>query len=193
MLPATYIKPVLHLACAVPALMLAYGLYKGDLGFNPVETLTHQTGLWSLRLLLISLAMTPLRRMTARVEFIQQRRMFGLWAFFYACVHFTIYLLLDLSLDFSALWADIVKRPYITVGFIAFVLLLPLAFTSTLNARRRLGRKWNTLHKLVYAIGVTALLHFWWIQKADIREPLIYCLIFGALMLFRLPLRGRKR
>jgi sulfoxide reductase heme-binding subunit YedZ len=187
------IKPPLHLACLSPATALLIALFTSNLGVNPVETLTHETGRWSLRILLVTLLMTPLRKLTRDVWWIQLRRMLGLYAFFYACVHFLIFMFLDLEWNLAELWTEIVKRPYITVGFTAFCLMIPLAVTSPLAIRRRMAHAWIRLHRLIYAVGIAALLHFWWIQKADIREPFVYCLIFTALMLFRVPWPFRRR
>jgi len=156
-------------------------------GANPVETLTHHTGLWGLRFLLLTLAVTPLRRLTGWNWLIRFRRMLGLFAFFYVCLHLGIYLVFDHFFDWRAIGADIVKRPYITVGFLAFLLLIPLAVTSTNGMIRRLGgRRWQQLHQLVYVIGVLAVLHFAWLVKADLLQPAVYGLILAALLGYRL-------
>ncbi len=183
------LKPLLFIACLVPFGGLLLGIYEGDLGPNPLETVTHTTGDWALRLLLITLAMTPLRRMLHSPWPLRLRRMLGLFAFFYACLHFLIWLVLDQELRWAAIVVDIGKRPYVTVGFAAWLLLLPLALTSTRRAMRRLGRRWSQLHRLVYPAAVLAVLHFLWLVKADLREPLLYALAFTVLMLLRVPWR----
>lgn len=187
----TAARTVAHLAAAAPALWLGWKIANDLLGADPVAEITHYTGDWALRLLLASLAMTPLRRLTGRAEPIRFRRMLGLWAFFYATLHLATYLVLDLGGYWVQIADDIIQRPFITVGFLAWLLLLPLALTSTRGMMRRLGRRWGQLHKLVYLIGVLAVLHFWWLVKADIREPLIHAAILGLLLLLRWP-RKRK-
>lgn len=181
-----YLKPLMHTLALTPFALLVYGLVANKLGFNPVEELTHQTGIWSLRFLLISLAITPLRSISKIAWLTQFRRMHGLYAFFYALCHFTVYFLWDLGLEFSLVIEDVIERPYISVGFAALCLLLPLALTSTTKMRRRMKRTWGKLHRLVYLIGLLVTLHFLWLTKADYREPLIYLSIFTFLMLFRL-------
>lgn len=183
------LRVVLHVAAAAPAGYWLVRACQGSLGADPVATLTHASGDWALRLLLLSLAMTPLRRLSGAGAPLRFRRLFGLWAFAYACLHLTVYLLLDLGLYWTQILEDIVKRPYITVGFAAWLLLLPLAATSTRAAMRRLGRQWQRLHRLVYLSALLALLHFLWLVKADLREPLIYAAVFAGLMLCRLPIR----
>lgn len=187
-------KPVLFLVCLLPLCLLVLRTVGNDLGANPVETLTHDTGDWALRFLLISLAVTPLRLLTGKAWLIRYRRMLGLFAFFYALLHFTIYLWIDQGFLWSEIVADILKRPYITIGFAAFLILLPLAATSTKGMVRRLGKRWTSLHRLVYASALLAILHFIWLVKADYREPGLYLVIFLLLMLFRMPLlRSRLR
>ena len=146
----------------------------------------HRLGLWALRLLMITLAITPLRQLTGQAVLLRFRRMLGLYAFFYATLHFGAYLVLDLRGYWTQIFEEIAKRPYITVGFAAWLLLVPLALTSTKAAIRRLGRNWARLHKLVYVIGVLAVLHFWWLVKSDIREPLLYAAILAVLLGWRL-------
>ena len=152
----------------------------------PVAEIEPRTGLWALRLLMVALAITPLRQLTGQPVLLRFRRMMGLYAFFYASLHLTAYLALDLRGYWTQIFEEIVKRPYITVGFTAWLLLVPLAITSTQGWMRRLGRRWGQLHKLVYAIGVLAVLHFWWLVKSDIREPLLYAGILAALLGWRL-------
>jgi sulfoxide reductase heme-binding subunit YedZ len=155
------------------------------LGANPVEKLTHQTGLWTLRLLLVTLALSPLRQWTGSAAWIRFRRLIGLYTYFYCCCHFAIWFIADHSLDLGAMLEDVIKRPYITLGFSAFVLLLPLAITSNQAMVRRLGRNWKTLHQLVYAILLLGVLHFLWLVKADYLEPTIYAIIAVVLLLHR--------
>ncbi len=179
-----FLKPALFLACLGPAAWLVYGAFLGgDLGVNPVETITNYTGIWTLRLIAISLAVSPLRWLTGWNRIIQYRRMLGLFAFFYGTLHFMTYFVLDHSLVFAGLWDDVVKRPYITAGFTAFMLLIPLAITSTQGWIRRLGgRNWNLLHRLVYATALLAVLHYWWKVKLDTSSPALYAVIMGTLL-----------
>jgi methionine sulfoxide reductase heme-binding subunit len=175
----------------VPAVYLAIGLYRADLGANPAETLQLETGIWALRFLLATLAMTPLRRVTGWNWVIQYRRMLGLFAFFYATLHLFTYLVLDRLFELSGIVQDIVKRPYITAGMVAFTLMMPLAITSTKGWIRRLGRKWQLLHRLVYVSAGAACLHFLWKVKVMIGEPVYYAAILAALLAFRLLWRLR--
>lgn len=183
------LKPVVFVLLLLPAALLLAGLIRGTLGADPVATLLWQTGLWALRLLLASLAVTPLQRLTGWRWPIRFRRQLGLFAFFYACLHLAVYVVFDRSLDLAAVWEDIVERPFITVGALAFLLLVPLAATSTRAAVRRLGPRWQQLHRLVYLAAGLAVLHYLWLVKADLRPPLIYAGILAALLLLRLPLR----
>ena len=169
-----------------PFLWLGWDTYNADLGTDPVQQITHRTGDWALRFLLITLAVTPLRRLSGWNELIKLRRMLGLYAFFYASMHLSTYLVLDLGGFWSQIFADIVKRPFITVGFLAWLLMLPLALTSTKGMMRRLGRRWQVLHRLVYVCAGLAVLHFIWLVKADLVEPLIYLGCLLVLLAFRL-------
>jgi methionine sulfoxide reductase heme-binding subunit len=174
----------------VPAGALVYRALTHRLGANPIEEVTHQTGLTALRLLLASLAITPLRRLgwSALAPY---RRTLGLLAFVYACLHLATWVGLDLFFDFSAIAEDVAKRPYITVGFAAFCCLVPLALTSTRASIRRLGsRRWTALHRLVYAAAALGALHFYWLVKADVREPLTYVAALALLLAARLPWRS---
>lgn len=180
-------KLLAHAAALLPLAVLVSAALDDRLGADPIATLTHETGQWALRLLLATLAVTPLRLLTGWTVLLRFRRMLGLWAFAYACVHFAIYLALDLGGYWAQVFADIVERPFITVGFAAWLLLLPLALTSTRSMMRRLGRRWSQLHRLVYAIGVLAVVHYLWLVKADPREPLVYAIILVVLLLCRLP------
>jgi sulfoxide reductase heme-binding subunit YedZ len=177
------IKPAVFVSCLLPFLWLVYNALWGDLGVNPLETLTNQTGIWTLRLIVATLAISPIRWVTKWNPIITFRRMIGLFAFFYATTHFMIYFLFDRSLMLDGLWEDIVLRPYITVGFTAFVLMIPLAVTSTKGWIRRLGgQRWNTLHKAVYITAVAAVIHYWWKVKLDVTDPMIYAAIVAALL-----------
>jgi len=180
-------KPLVFLLCLLPLALLAGRIAAGRLGANPVEEVLHFTGDWALRLLLVTLAVTPLRRLTGLGWLLRFRRMLGLFAFFYALLHFTVYLVLDRTLDWGEIVADLSKRPYIMVGFAAFVLLVPLAVTSTRGWVRRLGRRWQVLHRSVYLIAILGVLHFLWLVKADLREPLIYAGVLAVLLAFRVP------
>jgi len=183
-------KPVFFLLCLLPFAWMPYQAFFGDLGANPVETLTHHTGEWALRLLLLTLALTPLKKLTGNGQWIRFRRMAGLFVYFYALLHFAIWFLADHALDIASMFEDVVNRPYITVGFSAFVLLTPLALTSNRYSIRRLGARWATLHKLVYPILLLALLHFAWLVKADYSQPLVYAAIGGGLLLLRVKWRA---
>ena len=177
------VKTLLFILCLLPAIHLALGWRANTLGANPIETLTHATGEWALRLLLITLVVTPLRRLSGLHWLLRLRRMLGLFAFAYALAHFAIYLWLDQFFDWNAIALDILDRPFITVGFAVFVLLIPLAATSNGFAIRRLGgRRWQALHRSVYAIAIFAVLHFWWLVKADIGRPLLYASILAVLL-----------
>lgn len=170
-----------------PAAELAWRIPNALLGPNPVEFLERYTGLWSLRLLLVALAMTPLRRFSGRVEFVQIRRLLGLWAFAWICVHFTVFLTFDLEWSPAKLLEEVMKRTYITLGFGGWLLLLPLAITSTRGWQRRLGRRWKALHRLVWPAVWLGGLHFLWLVKSDYREPLLYLGITAILLLLRAP------
>ena len=181
-------KTVVHLAALTPLAILLWQMWgevKGfshALGADPVAEIEHRLGLWALRFLLIALAVTPLRQLTGQAVLIRFRRMLGLYAFFYACLHLAAYLALDLGGYWAQIFEEIAKRPYITVGFTAWLLLVPLAVTSTQGWMRRLGRRWGQLHRLVYLVAVLAILHFWWLVKSDVREPAVYAAI-ATLML----------
>jgi len=179
------IKPALFLMCLLPFGLLVWAALTDNLGTNPVETLTHETGEWALRFLLITLCITPLRRLTKFHWLIKFRRMLGLFAFFYAALHFTTYIWLDQFFDWKEILIDIPKRPFITIGFISFVLLIPLAVTSTNAMQRRLKKHWSTIHQLVYVIPMLVVVHFIWSLKADYLEPAVYTFIFLILMLMR--------
>ena len=181
------VKPILFLVCLVPLTRLVWDGLHENLGANPVETIRLFTGDWTLRFLLITLAVTPLRRLTGWNAMVRVRRMLGLFAFFYAALHVISYVWLDQFFMWDLIIEDVYKRPYITVGFTAFMLLLPLALTSTNGMVRRLGGKhWQRLHRLVYAIAILGVVHFWWLVKSDIRQPLIYATVLALLLGYRL-------
>ncbi len=183
--PTHWLKPLTFALCLLPAAWLAGSAYGDGLGANPIEAITHFTGNWALRFLLLSLAVTPLRRVTGWNEVVRYRRMLGLFAFFYAALHLATYLVLDHFFDWRAALADVRERPYITAGATALLCLLPLAVTSTRAWIRRLGRRWTTLHRLVYVAAAAAVVHYWWLVKADVRAPLWYAAILALLLLAR--------
>lgn len=181
------IKPGLFIVALVPLAWLIYRTVNNDLGANPIETLNRYTGDWVLRFLMITLTVTPLRRLTGWNGLLRYRRMLGLFAFFYACLHFLSYVWLDQFFALSEILRDVAKRPYITVGFTSFLMLIPLAVTSTSGMIRRLGAKrWQQLHRLVYFIGIGGVVHFLWLVKSDLREPLVYAAILALLLGFRI-------
>jgi sulfoxide reductase heme-binding subunit YedZ len=185
------LKPIVFLSCLVPLVLLGWDGYTDNLGANPIETITRATGKWTLILLLVTLSVTPLRKMSRWQLLIKFRRMLGLFAFFYACLHFTTYIWLDQFFELPSIVKDIIKRPFITVGFASFVLLIPLAVTSTSSMIRRLGKRWQQLHRLVYVSAIGGVLHFLWLVKADIRRPVLYGSILALLLAYRLVL-GRS-
>jgi len=180
-------KSVLWLLCLTPAFLLVWKGFHNGLGANPVEFITHATGNWTLRFVLITLSITPLRRLLKQPQLTRFRRLFGLFAFFYGCLHFLTWFWLDKSLVFGEMWKDVLKRPFITVGFLGFVCMIPLAVTSTAGWIRRLGgRNWQRLHKLVYLTGAAGVVHYYWLVKSDVRLPVMYGAILAVLMAFRL-------
>ncbi len=191
------IKPAAFVAALVPAGLLLRDALVDALGANPIEEVTHRTGFTTITLLMITLAVTPLRRLTGVNALVQVRRMLGLFAFFYASLHLATYIVLDQFFAISAIVEDVAERPYITVGFTTFLLLVPLAVTSTNKMVKRLGAKrWQQLHRLVYIAAAGGVLHFLWMQKADFRRPVIYGIVLVALLGFRLVdqrLRDAKR
>ena len=189
------LKVGLFLLCLVPLGKLAletFGLAGMSLGANPIEELIHRFGKWGLNFLLITLSITPLRRLTGLPWLMRFRRMLGLFAFFYVLMHFLTYAGLDQRFDIQVIVEDVIERPYITIGMSAFLFLIPLAITSTNSMMRRLGRRWQDLHRLVYVIAILGVWHFYWQVKQDILEPLIYALILALLLCYRLLLRWRK-
>lgn len=198
MLRNRWTKLVVFLACLAPFGVIAWRFYRATvlfeptLGPNPLETLTHFTGDWTIRFIAATLAITPLRKALGLTDLIRFRRMIGLYAFFYGCLHFTIYLYFDKLFDFHQIVQDVAKRPFITSGFAALIFMLPLAITSTAGWIRRLGgKRWQRLHRLVYLSGVAAVIHYYWLVKSDVRLPLLYAAIIGVLLLFRLAARVR--
>lgn len=190
----TMVKPFVFAACLIPFALLARKVFNEELGPNPVETLNRYTGDWTLRFLLITLAVTPLRQLTGWPYLVRFRRMLGLFAFFYVCLHFLSWVWIDKVFDWDEIVKDVIKRPFITLGFTCFVLLIPLAATSTHAMVRRLGgRRWRLLHRLVYGIGIGGVVHYLWLVKSDIREPLLYGAILAFLLGYRVWTYRRRR
>jgi sulfoxide reductase heme-binding subunit YedZ len=183
------LKPTVFLGCLVPFGRLAYTAFTDNLGANPIEFITHFTGDWTLIFLLASLSVTPLRKLSGWNRLIKYRRMLGLYAFFYAVLHFSTYMFLDHFFDFQAIVKDITQRPYVTAGFTGFVLMIPLAITSTAGMMRRLGKRWQQLHRSVYVIAIAGVIHFYWLVKADIRRPLQYGAVLLLLLGYRLAVK----
>ena len=189
-------KVPIFLFCLVPLGVLVWRALTANLGANPVEFIQHATGDWTLRFLVFTLSITPLRKLLKLPDLIRFRRMLGLFAFFYACLHFLTYLGPDQSFDLAAIWRDVAKRPFITVGFTAFVLLIPLAITSTAGWIRRLGgRRWQMLHRAIYISAICGVIHYYWLVKSAVLRPLTYAAIVAVLLLWRLGdwLRRRGR
>jgi sulfoxide reductase heme-binding subunit YedZ len=186
-LSSRWAKVTVFALCLVPALLLVWKGFTGGLGANPIEYITHATGDWILRFLCITLSVTPLRKILGLPELIRFRRMLGLFAFFYACLHFLIWFVLDKFFDWGEIAKDVVKRPFITAGFTAFVLLIPLAVTSTKGWIRRMGgKRWQMLHRLIYVSGIAGVVHYYWLVKSDIRLPVMYGVIIFVLLAYRL-------
>jgi sulfoxide reductase heme-binding subunit YedZ len=180
-------KALVFVLCLGPVAIVGWRACQGDLTANPIEFITHATGDWTLRFLCMTLAITPLRKLLRLPELIRFRRMLGLFAFFYACLHFTTYIWLDKFFDLSEMWKDIAKRRFITVGFLAFVLLIPLALTSTAGWIRRLGgRRWQMLHRAIYISAVAGVIHYYWLVKSAVLRPLTYGALVGLLLAWRL-------
>jgi sulfoxide reductase heme-binding subunit YedZ len=193
-----YFKPAVFLACLVPLALLVWDGLHNSLGANPIEAITHSTGNCTLTFLLITLAVTPLRKLTRQYWLIGLRRMFGLFAFFYGTLHLMTYVWLDKFFDVHEMLADIAKRRFITAGMTAYVLMIPLALTSTKWSIRKLGgKRWQMLHRLIYFSAAAGVIHYIWLVKADLKDPLEYAAVLGALLLYRLlawvmELRGRS-
>ena len=191
---AKYLKPIVFCACLVPLARLGWKALNSALGANPIQVITFSTGTWTLAFLLITLSVTPLRKLTRQYWLIQYRRMLGLFAFFYGCLHFTTYIWLDQFFDLHSIYKDIWKRPFITAGFTGFVLMIPLAATSTKWAIRKLGKRWQTLHRLIYISATAGVVHYLWLVKKDKRIPEIYAAVLAVLLLYRVVVwwRGPK-
>jgi sulfoxide reductase heme-binding subunit YedZ len=179
------LKFLLFFACLGPLARLAWKAFHDGLGANPIEVITHSTGTWTLVFLLVTLSITPLRKLSGALWLIRFRRLLGLFAFFYGVLHFTTYIWLDKFFDLHEMMKDVYKRPFITVGFTAFVLLIPLALTSTQSMIRRLGRRWQILHRLIYVTAALGVVHYLWLVKADRRVPEIYGAILAVLLAYR--------
>ena len=189
----TWIKVAVFLACLIPLGQLLYNAWTDDLTANPIEFITHFTGDWILIFLLATLSVTPLRKISGWNELIKFRRMLGLFAFFYALLHFSTFMVLDHFFDFQAIVKDIIKRPYVTAGFTGFVMMIPLAITSTAAMIRKLGKRWQQLHRLVYLAAIAGVVHFYWLVKADIRRPIQYGVILALLLGYRLVIIWAQR
>jgi sulfoxide reductase heme-binding subunit YedZ len=180
-----YFKPVLFLACLVPLGRLAWLGFHSGLGANPIEFITHSTGDWTLTFLLVTLSITPLRRLTRQYWLISFRRMLGLFAFFYGSLHLMTYVWLDKFFDVHEMLHDIAKRKFITAGMTAFALMIPLALTSTKWSIRKLGKRWQMLHRLIYFSATAGVIHYIWLVKADLKKPLEYAFVLGMLLMYR--------
>ena len=191
--PAKLIKPVVFLLALLPLVWVVWRVVSNDLGADPAPELAIETGEWSIRFLLLALAMTPLRQVTGLVDFVRQRRMVGLFAWFYASLHFLVWLSFLWGFRWGTIGAEIIERPYITMGFLAWVILLALALTSPKFMLRKLGRNWKRLHRLVYVSGVLAIVHLLWIQRTDLIEPVFYGSILAVLLGYRLYNRSRAK
>ena len=191
-LTTRWAKALMFALCLTPLALLGLRGLNQKLGANPIEFITHATGDWTLRFLMIALTITPLRKLAGLPELIRFRRMLGLFAFFYGSLHLTTYLWLDKFFDWQEILKDVAKRRFITVGFLAFVLMLPLAATSTAASIRWLGgARWRRLHQLVYVSAVAGVVHYYWLVKSDVREPLLYAAIAGVLLVYRLVVKLR--
>ena len=180
------IKPIVWIACLTPLAILVYDGFTDNLTANPIERITNDTGIWTLRLIVATLAISPLRWATGLNQLINYRRLVGLFAFFYGSLHFTTFFFFDHQFDFAAMWQDVLKRPYITAGFTAFVLMIPLAVTSTTGWIRRMGgKRWNLLHRLIYVTGLAAALHYFWKVKLDTTDPIYYAVVIILLLAVR--------
>lgn len=188
-------KPLVFVLCLIPATLVVTDALEvtGGLGANPIEEIQDRFGNWGLRFVLITLAVTPLRHASGRNWVVRFRRMLGLFAFFYALMHFLTWLVLDQGLLVSAIKEDILERPFITIGFVAFLILLAMAATSTNGMRRRLGRRWKQLHYGAYAVGILGVCHYWWQVKLDVRDPLIYAVLLTVLLGIRIRVRSKKQ
>jgi methionine sulfoxide reductase heme-binding subunit len=193
-LVSKWTKVVVFLLCLVPAAVLGWKIFQNDLGANPVEFVEHWTGDWTLRFLIITLCVTPLRKLLKMPQLIRFRRMLGLFAFFFVCLHFSTWIGLDRYFNAQQMWADVIKRRFITVGFAGFVLLIPLAVTSTAGWIRRLGgKRWQMLHRGIYFAAIAGVIHYAWLVKSDEHKPLQYAAMVGVLLLWRVGVWARKK
>ena len=187
LLTSKWTKAVVILLCLLPLASLGWRALHNGLTANPIEFITHATGDWTLRFIVITLAVTPLRKLLGLPDLIRFRRMLGLFAFFYGCLHFTTYIWLDKFFDLAEMWKDVSKRPYITMGFLGFVLMIPLALTSTAGWIRRLGgRNWQLLHRAIYITAIAGVIHYYWLVKSAVIRPLTYAAIVAVLLLWRI-------
>lgn len=191
--PVKLAKAVIFLLALLPFLLLLYRGWNNELGANPIESITDTTGIWTLRFLVITLTVTPLRLLTGQSVLIRFRRMLGLFTFFYACTHFLTYIWLDQYFDWPFIVKDIIEHPYVIVGFTTFLILFSLAITSPKFVARKMGKDWKKLHRLIYPAAFLASFHFIWLVKSDIREPLLYFSLLSLLMLLRLPAVQKRR
>jgi sulfoxide reductase heme-binding subunit YedZ len=186
-------KTLVFCLCLVPALVLVWDSVTGGLSVNPIEDITHRTGDWALRFLLLTLAVTPFRWLSGWNEVIRYRRMLGLFTFWYASLHFSTYIVFDHFFDIRSIADDVIERKYVTAGFLGFVLMLPLAVTSTQGWIRRLGKRWSILHRLIYVAAVAGVVHFLWLVKLETSEPLVYAAVLSGLFLVRVVRRKLTR
>ena len=190
-----FLKPPVFLICLLPFFFILTDSIEltGNLGANPIENIQDRLGNWGLRFLLLTLAISPLRKLTGQIWLTLFRRMLGLFTFFYVLMHFLTWLILEQSIYLPAITEDIITRPFITIGFLALLILLLLASTSTNNIQRKLQKKWHTIHRLIYAVGILAVWHYWWQVKKDITEPLIYVFVLSILLLYRIWIKYLSR
>ena len=194
LLSSKWTKVVVFVICLAPLGALVDRALHGRLGANPVEFVQHATGDWTLRFLIFTLTITPLRKLLNLPDLIRFRRMLGLFTFFYVCLHFLTYIGPDQSFDLGGMWKDVEKRRFVTVGFLGFVLLIPLALTSTAGWIRRLGgKRWQTLHRAIYVTAICGVIHYYWLVKSDVRKPLFYGALVAILLLWRLGIWLRKK
>jgi len=186
-------KTLVFCLCLVPALVLVWDSVTGGLSVNPIEDITHRTGDWSLRFVLLTLAVTPFRWLSGWNEVIRYRRMLGLFTFWYASLHFSTYIVFDHFFDIRSIADDVIERKYVTAGFLGFVLMVPLAVTSTQGWIRRLGKRWSVLHRLIYVAAVAGVVHFLWLVKLETSEPLVYAAVLSGLFLVRVVRRKLTR